>query len=141
MVVTAGPGEPFVLTLSLTNNDAVPVRVTGVVTDPSLPFPAWQSVSYLKDTNGSMLGPDQGKPFEPFELQPGESAQLNLTAKADSCAAGNVHRDRTEEVGISVEASVKVAYEMLGLPGVATILVPTTMYEPTTLNCIPTVGA
>jgi hypothetical protein len=136
VLVTAAPGESFVYSLLIVNNGKLPVRVLGVI-DPlsrtaPVRFPGWQSVTYHGDTNGGVYPINDAEPLEGQSVQPGEYAQLNLTGLAASCAT-NVEGERGSAVSID---SIEVAYEVVGLPSVASIELPMPISERFKANCV-----
>lgn len=132
IIITAAPRESFVYTLEIVNTGVLPVRVLGVVKQQLAPaaFPDWQSVAYHGDARGGLFALDDAQPLEPFDLQPGEFVQLNLSGLAGGCAAGTAGSDSA----VSTE-SISLAYQLLGLESVTDIALQTRITEPQKPDC------
>ncbi len=133
LIVTAAPGDPFIFSVLIVNNGLVPVRIDGVVQrDGAIPtrFPGWTMATAIEDTNGGVLPADTAAVVQPFDLQPGGFAQLNLVGHADNCS------DPTSDTGAEMSTNqMDVAYDFFGLPSVATITVPNGIVERVKAGC------
>jgi hypothetical protein len=121
-VITAKPGELYGLTFEITNHGSLPLRILGVY-EPCCyappPFPDWQLASYVKYAGGGMFLVDDSKAIEPFDLQPGEFAQLFLTGRAGACALG------ADEPSVAYASADEytIVYSLLGLES-STVIQP-----------------
>lgn len=132
-LLTGEPNEPFAIVINVANHGALPVTVDGVVEtkDARVSAPRWVAVWMTDVPHYGAPALESTRPFEPFELRPGEYAPLYLIGRTGQCALGS-----EQATGSSVSVTrLELAYRVLGLQSVSTFELPVIVAEPQRENC------
>jgi hypothetical protein len=140
--ITAAPGEPFALMVSVSNDGSIPIRLLGlrdaVAADsslaPSVTAPIGPSITAVwRDAtpNGGTAGIDAAVPLTPIDLAPQDFVILYVVGKAGPCAFGPTYDPSVgSTVGYTGLRDLEVVYSVYGMPRTALLEWPYDILEP-----------
>ena len=130
--IGVAPGQPFVLSVEISNPAPIPMTIHGIVRDQqSAAFPNWQAIWISTTDSNTYDSPTAGsRIFTPVEVPPSGSVYLHFVGIADRCAAGPTGSDRFVRVD-----DLPIAYEVLGLRSQADVDLFEGVAEPDTPGC------
>ena len=141
--ITARPGEPFAVALSITNPGPLPIRFEGLVED----LPARDTVSYrwtsvwLSSDPNSYGFKDHAVPFRPTVVEPGQEMPIFLVGRAGTCAFGRAFDPAAPPANLPGYGGrgrdVRLAYSVLGLESTTELALRFELVQPQVSPCLP----
>ncbi len=141
--ITAAPGQPFWVVVSLMNDGPLPIRLLGLH-DPLAPDrsdpPGTTEViaprlsAVWRDTaeHGGSKGEASAVPLTPIDLEPGDIVVLYLVGRADACAYGPTYSPGLgRSVGYRGPPEFDVVFTVFGMPRSMPLDLPYDLLEPT----------
>jgi hypothetical protein len=141
--ITAAPGEPFWVVVSLRNDGTLPIRFFGL-RDPLEPdtsqppgttrLIAPRVTGAWRDTaeHGGSNGQESAVPLAPIDLGPGDEVVLYVMGRADACAYGPTYDPAIgSTVGYRGLPEIDLVYTVFGMPRSVPLEWPYDLLEPT----------
>jgi len=124
--ITAAPGEPFWVVVSLRNDGPLPIRLVGL-RDPLGLVAVWRDTAERGGSNGEA----SAVPLAPVDLGPGDDVVLYVVGRADACAYGPTYDPALgSTVGYRGLPEIDLVYTVFGMPRSTPLEWPYDMLEP-----------
>ncbi len=139
--ITAAPGEPFTILVSISNDGSMPIRLLGLhdpATADLVMVPRITAVWRDTAPNGGTQDMDMAVPLTPIDIAPHEFVVLYLVGRAGQCAFGPTYDPSlASTVGYGGLGDLQVVYSVYGMPRTMLLRWPYEILEPQPSPCPP----
>jgi hypothetical protein len=137
---TVTPGDPLVLLVTITNPGPLPIRLDGIVEDPSrasTALPRWTAMTTNKDPSTIPNSLADLDAFQPKTVEPNGYLDVYLVSKPGPCVFGpSFSLAQSADLAMIIrDRIVLFGYSVLGLSSTAPYELPVNLAEPTRMNC------